>query len=98
MYCVNCGKRVDGTIPICPNCALLVLSNKPEEVLAQKVASEAEEFKIMSDINNNTLDQQLNNNTNEPLKDAQADDESFPWFVLGILIFIVCVFIISINM
>ena len=39
MYCVNCGKQVNGTIPICQDCALLVLHNNPDTPLNEKVGS-----------------------------------------------------------
>lgn len=49
MYCVNCGKQVDGTIPICQDCALLVLQNSSNIPLSEKVILEAEDFSIKLD-------------------------------------------------
>lgn len=49
MYCVNCGKQVNGTIPICQDCALFVLHNSPDTPLNEKVTLEAEDFSITSD-------------------------------------------------
>lgn len=49
MYCVNCGKQVNGQIPICQDCALRVLHSASDNSLTQKVKLEAEDFNIISD-------------------------------------------------
>lgn len=55
MYCVNCGKQVDGTIPICQDCALLVLHNSVDTPLSKKVALEAEGLALDSNVTSSEL-------------------------------------------
>ena len=55
MYCVNCGKQVDGTIPICQDCALLVLHNSVDTPLSKKVALEAEDLALDSNVTSSEL-------------------------------------------
>lgn len=55
MYCVNCGKQVDGTIPICQDCALLVLHNSVDTPLSKKVALEAEDLALDSNVASSEL-------------------------------------------
>lgn len=55
MYCVNCGKQVDGTIPICQDCALLVLPNSVDTPLSKKVALEAEDLALASNVASSEL-------------------------------------------
>lgn len=96
MYCVNCGKQVNDTIPICQDCALLVLHNNPNNSLSKRVALEAEDFKVMSETKDNILEQQCDNNVSQPLKETQTTDDSFfPWFELGLIVFTILILIIG---
>lgn len=89
MYCVNCGKQVDGTIPICQDCALLVLHNSPDTPLSKKAALEAEDFSI-------TLDSKVASSELKIDNEVESTAESPPLLVIIICVFYVIVILAAV--
>ena len=47
MHCINCGKQVNGNIPVCSDCAMLVIQEQLQShKLAEKIDIEAQEFSL----------------------------------------------------
>ena len=84
MYCVNCGKQVDSTIPICQDCALLVLHNSPDNSLSKKVALEAEDFSII-------LDSKIASSELETDNGVESKDEDNNTLLMGIVVTIIMI-------
>ena len=50
MYCINCGKQVNGNIPVCSDCAMLVIQEQLQShKLAEKIDIEAQEFSLTNE-------------------------------------------------
>lgn len=53
MHCINCGKLIDGDIPVCRDCAMLVIRRQSKaDVMATKIETEAKEFSLSSEDRN----------------------------------------------
>lgn len=50
MYCINCGKPIDGDIPLCRDCAMMVIRRQSKfEELTNRINAEAQEFSLSDD-------------------------------------------------
>ena len=50
MHCINCGKQVNGNIPVCSDCAMLVIQEQLQShKLAEKIDIEAQEFSLTNE-------------------------------------------------
>lgn len=93
MYCVNCGKQVNGTIPICQDCALLVLHNNPDTPLNEKVTLEAEDFSITSDSKVTSSELKTDNEVEPAAESSPNDykDEYNDSLLMGIVVTIIMI-------
>lgn len=92
MYCVNCGKQVNGTIPVCQDCALLVLHNSPDTPLNEKITLEAEDFSITSDSKVTSSELKIDNGV-EP---AESSPNGYKDEYISIVVVIMIVIITAI--
>ena len=98
MYCVNCGKQVDGTIPICQDCALLVLHNSLDTPLSKKVALEAQDFSITLDSKVASSELKIDNEV-EPTAESSPiiyKDEDNDTPLMGIAVTIIMIVTIAV--
>ena len=89
MYCVNCGKQVNGTIQ---DCALLVLHNSPDTPLNEKITLEAEDFSITSDSKVTSSELKIDNGV-EP---AESSPNGYKDEYISIVVVIMIVIITAI--
>lgn len=91
MYCMNCGKQVNGDIPLCVDCAMLVIQ---KQIYSQRIAIraevEAEEFTLSKgDMEPPHADE----NTQEK---GAANDETKTAIIIGIILVIITTVTIAI--
>ena len=97
MYCVNCGKQVDSTIPICQDCALLVLHNSPDNSLSKKVALEAEDFSIILDSKIASSELETDNEVESIVYKDEDNNTLLMGIVVTIIMIVTIIVLVSIS-
>lgn len=82
MYCINCGKEIDGNIPICGQCLQGILDkHKAEQDILTQVNLEAQLFHIKEgkeDKEDTTVEEWIPNTKREEIQESDiCDKEDF---------------------
>ena len=79
MYCINCGKEIDGNIPICGQCLQGILDkHKAEQDILTQVNLEAQLFHIKEGKEDTTVEEWIPNTKREEIQESDiCDKEDF---------------------
>lgn len=113
MYCINCGKEVEGNIPICGGCLQGILDKyRAEQDLIAKVEEEAIQFHpkdgdILPNGEEYSVDEETESQEREKGDGLQpkgdpSEDMDIPWWIIvplfiAIVLIVICVTFLSIR-
>lgn len=93
MYCINCGKQIDGTIPVCCDCAMLVIQKQIHtNKLVDKIDIEAQEFSLK---NENEPELMFDSGKKRNFKtDSREDDQIIYKIIITVAIILITLIVI----
>lgn len=95
MYCMYCGKRVDGSVPICPECLQGdSVKHSVDSSVLERTHSEAKPFYVKKEI----AKQEQNTpvvQTKQDVKFEEKDTTVAVIIIMWVFVFMVCVILVA---
>ena len=94
MHCINCGKQVNGNIPVCSDCAMLVIQEQLQSnKLAEKIDIEAQEFSLTNENEPESIPDSIKKHAHQIA--SREDDQIIYKIIITAAIFLILVIIVE---
>lgn len=97
MYCMYCGKWVDGSVPICPECLQSDSAKHPvDSSVLERTHSEAKPFYVKKEI----AKQEQNTPVVQTKQDVKFEekDATVAVIIMWVFVFMVCVILVALAL